>query len=189
MSFLNKQEIQELGFKKVGENALISRFAKFYGSHNIEIGDNVRIDDFVIISAGQGGVTIGNYVHIAIFASIQGDAQVVISDFVGISSKVSIYSSSDNYFGHSLTNPTVPIKFRKIQSRNIFLGKHVIIGSNSVILPGSILKNGVAIGALSTVNQECDEFYIYSGNPLSKLIKRSKKMLLLETAFLEESSD
>ena len=49
-SFYNPEEVLQLGFKSVGENVLISRFARFYGIGNMEIGNNVRIDDFSILS-------------------------------------------------------------------------------------------------------------------------------------------
>ena len=40
MAFLNKEELQSLGFKKIGKNVLISGKASFYGQQNIVIGDN-----------------------------------------------------------------------------------------------------------------------------------------------------
>jgi len=46
MAFLKREEIERLGFAKVGENVLISDKATFYNSANIVIGNNVRIDDF-----------------------------------------------------------------------------------------------------------------------------------------------
>ena len=45
-SFLTEEEIKSLGFKKYGDNLKISRFAHFYTPSTIEIGNNVRIDDF-----------------------------------------------------------------------------------------------------------------------------------------------
>ncbi len=44
-SFYTLEEIQEIKFKSVGTNVLISRFARFYGAENMEIGNNVRIED------------------------------------------------------------------------------------------------------------------------------------------------
>ena len=60
--FYTKEELNEMGFKSIGENVLISDKASIYGVKNIEVGSNVRIDDFCIISAGEGGIKIGNYV-------------------------------------------------------------------------------------------------------------------------------
>lgn len=61
--------------------------------------------------------------------------------------------------------------------------KHVIIGAGSVILPGVVLQEGVAVGAMSLVNKDCDEFTIYAGAPAKPIKKRSKNLLELEASF------
>ena len=45
-SFYNEEEIVKLGLKKYGKNVLISRKASFYSPELIQLGSNVRIDDF-----------------------------------------------------------------------------------------------------------------------------------------------
>ena len=45
-SFLSKDELTKIGFKKIGKNVFLSRKASIYGPENMEIGNNVRIDDF-----------------------------------------------------------------------------------------------------------------------------------------------
>ncbi|HBS76832.1 MAG TPA: galactoside O-acetyltransferase, partial [Alphaproteobacteria bacterium] len=55
-NFYSDTELQELGLKSYGKNVLISRKCSIYGAHNISVGDNVRIDDFCILS---GNITIG----------------------------------------------------------------------------------------------------------------------------------
>ena len=153
----------------------------------ISLGSNVRIDDFCVLSAGEGGITIGNYVHIAAFCSLVGSGAIRLSDFSGLSSRVSVYSSSDDYSGATLTNPTVPSQYTGVQHADVTLEKHVIVGCGSVILPGVTLSEGVAVGALSLVQKNCGPFSIYSGVP-AKLIKERKRDLLeLERKLLSES--
>lgn len=183
-SFYTDEELKTLGFKSIGSNVLISRKTSFYGISRISIGNNVRIDDFCVLSAGKGGIEIGNYVHIAIFSSLQGEGKITLQDFVGISSKVSIYSSNDDYFGEFMSNPTVPSKYTRVTHADVMICKHVLIGSGAVLLPGILVKTGAVIGALTLVYENCDEFYIYKGNPARKVIKRSKKLLNLEKEFL-----
>jgi len=183
-SFYSEEELKTLGFKSIGSNVLISRKTSFYGISRISIGNNVRIDDFCVLSTGKGGIEIGNYVHIAIFSSLQGEGKITLQDFVGISSKVSVYSSNDDYFGEFMSNPTVPSKYTGVTHADVLIGKHVLIGSGAVLLPGITINTGAVIGALSLVYENCDEFYIYKGNPAKKLIKRSKKLLELEKEFL-----
>jgi galactoside O-acetyltransferase len=183
-SFYCDEELNTFGFKSIGSNVLISRKTSLYGISRISIGNNVRIDDFCVLSAGKGGIEIGNYVHIAIFSSLQGEGKLTIQDFAGISSRVSIYSSNDDYFGEYMSNPTVPIKFTGVTHGDVVIGKHVLIGSGAVLLPGITINTGAVIGALSLVHENCDEFYIYKGNPAKKLIRRGKKILELEKELL-----
>jgi len=183
-SFYNEKELYSLPFKSIGKNVLISKKASFYGISKISIGNNVRIDDFCILSAGSGGIELGNYIHIAVFSLIQGEGKISIHDFVSISSRVSIYSSNDDYFGEHMSNPTLPVKYTGVTHADVTICQHVIIGSGSILLPGIIVNKGAAIGALSLVSDNCDEFYIYKGNPAKKLLKRSKKLLEIEKEFL-----
>ena len=70
MSFLKQNELDDLGFKFLGKNVLISDKCSLYNTKNISIGDNTRIDDFCILSAGENGIEIGRYVHIACFSPL-----------------------------------------------------------------------------------------------------------------------
>ncbi|EML1552701.1 TPA: acyltransferase [Enterobacter hormaechei] len=180
MAILTREEIEQMGFASVGENVLISKKASFYGISKIHIGNNVRIDDFCVISAGAEGVFIGNYVHIAVYSSLIGAGRITLMDYSNISSRVSIYSSNDDYSGNYMSNPMVPTDFTNVTHDSVVVGKHVIIGSGSIVLPGVTLNEGCAIGALSLVKNSCDTFTIYAGNPARRIRERSKKLLALE---------
>ena len=65
MAFLTEIALKEHGFKRLGKGVKISSKASIYNAGNISIGDNTRIDDFCIISAGEEGIEIGRNVHIA----------------------------------------------------------------------------------------------------------------------------
>jgi galactoside O-acetyltransferase len=180
MPFLRDEDVSKLGLKSVGRNVRISDKASFYGAAGIAIGNNSRIDDFCVLSAGDGGMVIGDNVHIAVFVSIIGAGSVKISDFCNVSSRVAIYSSNDDYSGEFMTNPTVPRDLTNVTNGPVVFEKHVIVGSGSVVLPGVTLGEGVAIGALSLVNSSCDAFGIYAGVPAKRVKERSKKLLALE---------
>jgi len=177
---LDRAAIEAIGFAAVGENVQISEHARFYGAARISLGHHVRIDDFCILSAGAGGIRIGNHVHIAVYSSLIGQEEIVLADFCNLSSRVSIYSSNDDYSGETLTNPTVPAMFKNVAHAPVRLGKHVIVGSGSVILPGATLEEGVAIGALSLVKRDCRAFGIYAGNPAIRIKERKRTLLELE---------
>lgn len=177
MAQLSRDEIRNMGFSSVGDNVMISDRASFYNCARIEIGSNVRIDDFCVLAAGVGGISIGDFVHIAVGATLIGAGKITMAAFSGLSSRVSIYSSSDDYSGASMTNPTVPDEYSGVVSADVYLGKHVIVGTGSVILPGVILDEGVAIGALSLVNRDCAAFGIYAGNPARRVKERKRDLL------------
>ena len=176
-----------MGFAFVGRNVVISDRASFYNCSRIRLGDNVRIDDFCVLSAGTGGIVVGSNVHLAVYSSFIGAGKITLSDFSNISSRVSIYSSSDDYSGEKMTNPMVPAAYTGVQSADVFLGKHVIVGCGSVILPGVTLEEGVAIGALSLVNRDCRTFGIYAGTPAQYIKERKRDLLKLESAFIAEN--
>ena len=179
-SFYTEKELKEIGFKFIGKNTQISRNAKFYGVSRISIGDYSRIDDFCVLSAGEGGIDIGRYVHIAVFSSLQGKANIRMEDFSGISSKSSIYSSNGDYLGEHLSNPNVPEKYRYEESAPVILEKHALVGTGSVIMQGVTMKEGSVVGAFSFVKDDCEDFWIYAGNPAKVLKERSMKILDIE---------
>src|SRR5258706_4530547 len=132
MAMLSHEAVERMGFASVGQNVKISDKASFHGIGKISLGNNVRIDDFCVLSAGIGGINIGNHVHIAVGTSLIGSGKITIADFSNLSSRVSIYSSSDDYSGASMTNPTVPSEFKNVTHADVFLCKHGIVGSGSV---------------------------------------------------------
>ena len=185
MSFYNPDELQKMGFLSVGTNVRLSSKASIYGASRISLGSHSRIDDFCVLSAGDGGIDIGRNVHIAVMSSLIGKGRITIDDFCNISSRVSIYSSSDDYSGEFLTNPTVPEEFTNVDHRAVVLKRHVIIGSGTVILPGVTIGEGSAVGAMSLVAKDLESFSIYVGSPLKRLRSRSKRLLELEKLYLD----
>lgn len=183
-SFYSIEELRKLGFKSIGKNVFISRKASIYGAKNISIGNNVRIDDFCILS---GNIHLGNYIHIAAYCGLYGgEVGIVINDFSTISSRCCIYAISDDYSGYSMTNPMIDSKYKNIENKEIIIGKHCIVGTNSTLLPGSKLNDGVAIGAHSLVNRECEKWSLYYGVPAKYKKQRSRNLLSLEKQFFSE---
>jgi len=184
ISYYTQEELLQLGLAKVGTNVKISRKTSFYNPEKIIIGDQVRIDDFCVLSGGKG-ITLGNYIHIACFCALYGNESIVMEDFTTLSSRVVIYSCSDDYSGRSLTNPTVPDEFHLYSTKGaVILKKHVIVGTNSTILPNVTVGIGSAIGAHSLVTKNLAEWGIYSGVPAKKIKDRKKDLLEIEKRFI-----
>ena len=180
-SFYSEDELKRIGLKYYGCEVKISRNACLYGVEKISIGSNVRIDDFCILS---GSISIGNNVHIAAFSALYGGNDgIIIGDFANLSSRVSVYSVSDDYSGETMTNPTIPHKYKKVESGVVKIGKHVIIGSTSVILPGVCIAEGGAFGSFSFINRNSEPWSVNAGIPFKKLKNRKKDLLILEKQY------
>lgn len=184
MAFLTEQQLSTIGFAELGSNVLISDKASIYGASRIKIGSNVRIDDFCVLSAGEGGIEIGSYIHIAVYSSLIGAGKITLADFANISSKVAIYSSNDDYSGGYMTNPMVPVEYTNVTHAAVTLAKHVIIGSGSVVLPGVTLHEGSVVGSLSMITKDCEAFGVYVGAPAKKIKNRKRELLELEGKFM-----
>ena len=186
--FYSAEELKLIGFRKIdGEHIYISKKASIYGADKISLGDYVRIDDFCILS---GRIEIGNYIHIAAYSALYGGTEgIFIEDFANISSRVSIYSISDDYSGNSMTNPMVPDQYKNVQSEPVYIRKHVIVGASSVILPGTELKECSAFGCFSMINHDSEAWSINTGIPFHKIKERNKEPEILERKFLSEQED
>jgi galactoside O-acetyltransferase len=184
--FYSKEELKKIKFRFIGENVLIKKNASLYFTENISIGNNVRIDDNVIIvaSSTKNPVSIANHVHIASNCYLAGSDGIELMDFTTLAPGVQIFSGSDDYSGEKMTNPTIDKKYIGGKSGKITLRKHVIIGANSVILPNVTIQEGSSVGALSLVNKSIDSWGIYCGIPVKKLKKRSENLLNLEKQFM-----
>lgn len=181
MGFIPQEWVEKMGFYRVGKNIQLSDKVSIYNIQNISLGDNCRIDDFAVLSGGSN-LFIGRYVHIAVHCSILGRGAVIMKDFSGLSSNVSVFSSSDVYDGTYMTNPTVPDECKKTYTDTVKIGKHSVVGAGSVILPGSCIPHNTAIGALSLVKSgTLLENSVYAGNPLKRIKDRSTDVYKYET--------
>lgn len=184
-SFYSKEELQEIGFKAIGVNVCISRKISIYKPEVIAIGNNVRVDDFCILSGGIG-ISLGNYIHISPYSAIYGTAGVVMEDYTGLSPRCTLLSASDDFSGNSMVHPFFPDDLKSgFIPGEIKLKKFVQIGVCSTILPNVELQEGVAIGAHSLVTKPCEAWGIYAGVPAIRIKERSRKLLELERRFLE----
>lgn len=189
VGFLPPEAVRAIGFGAVGRNVLIDEGARFYGANRIVLGSNVRIDAFAVLSAGPEGITIGDYVHVAVGSLLSGAARIELHDFANISSRVAIYSSNDDYHGIALTSPMVPERFRRVHTAPVVVGRHVIIGSGSVVLPGVTLHEGAAVGALSIVKRDVAPFTIVAGPNGRRIGGRRRDLLELEAELRATAGD
>ena len=188
--YLTELELKDFGFKSLGKNVRISTDARIYGPENISIGNNVRIDDFVILSAVNGFITIGNYIHITRNSHLGGSFRIELHDFSSMAANTVIYSSSDDYSGDFLTNQAIPQKYTAHNIGGpVIIGKHVIIGSACTILGPCEIGEGCSVGAMTLVKEDLQPWGMYIGIPAKRLKKRKKNLLALEEKFLKEREE
>lgn len=175
-SFYTNEELNNLGFKSLGKNVQISRKASFYGIKTIEIGNNVRIDDFCIIS---GHVKIGSYIHISAYVSLYGSNGIILEDYTGISPRSTIYSAMDDFSGHFLVGPIHPKETTCVTGGCVIVKQFSHIGCNCVIFPNITIGEGAVVGAMSLVNKDLKPWGIYYGVPCSFFKSRENKLKVI----------
>ena len=175
-SFYSYSELKKLGFNSLGINVFISKFSNIYNPNLISIGNNVRIDDFCILS---GNIEIGSYIHVSAYTAIYAKFGVRIEDYSTISGRNLIYSQNDDYSGQFLANPLVPEEYRNVSGGRVVIKKFSIIGAGCIILPNITIGEGCAIGSISLVNKDLEDWKIYAGIPVKYLKERSKNIIEL----------
>lgn len=168
-SFMVASEIAAVGFASVGAKVRISRLARFYRPSAIRLGDEVRIDDFAVLSAGLKGIALEGFNHVAVGALIFGD--VTLRPWSTLSSRAAIYSISDDFTVDTHTYPNVEAG-RFITSEPVMIGSRVVVGTGSTILPGVTIVDGVSIGAMSLVTRPIERPGLYVGMPVRFLRER-----------------
>lgn len=173
-----RTDLNELGFLRLGAGVVVWDRAQILYPEEISLGDYVMIDDFAFLN-GKGGLQIGSYVHIVSFASVTGGGGCRIGDFTSISGGARIFSGTENLGGY-LFGPSVPPEFRRAIRHEVYIGDHVLIGANAVVLLGARIYEGAVIGAGSVVlkDQVCDAWCIYAGSPARKIRRRDSEEVI-----------
>jgi acetyltransferase-like isoleucine patch superfamily enzyme len=173
VSFYSRDELELLGFSKIGASVLVSRFARFYGIEYISLSNHVRIDDFCVISVGSPS-SFGNYVHIGTTSSIHCPKGFIAKDFSGVSPGARILGVSNDFSAQFLMHPSLPTEFRKVTESQMTLSRFSQVGANSVLLPNSFLAEGSVLGANSLLKSPTAEWKIYAGCPAREVGVRNR---------------
>lgn len=183
--YYSEAELADAGFRSLGRNVRIARNCTILGLENISIGDNVRIDGYcTFVANGDGWLRIGSYIHVGGYCLLSAGSGIELKDFSGLSQGVRLYSRSDDYSGVHLTNPTIPPEFTGVHEGTVTLGRHVILGSGTIVMPGVEVGEGSAVGANSLLNKSLDPWGIYFGSPAKRVKSRTKNLLELEKSLL-----
>ena len=157
-SFYSEEELKEIGLKSYGAKVKISRNAKIYSPESISIGDNVRIDDFCILS---GNIKLGSNIHISAYVALYGAGGIIMEDFTGISARSTVYSAMDDFSGDFLIGPVHDDKVTNVSYGSVLLKRYSQVGAHCVIFPGITIEEGSVIGTMTLANKDIPEWYIY----------------------------
>lgn len=171
--YLPQEELARLGFATLGKNVRIHVTCVLVNCQQIAIGDHVRIDPFCVLSPGDH-LMIGSYIHISAHCTIAGSSPISLGDFSTMSHGAKILSASDDFRGGCLIGPTVPDIYRNVDSRLVRLERHALIGAGTLLLPGSTLGEGAAVGSMSVVKGDLAPWTLHAGCPARKVGDRDR---------------
>lgn len=172
-SFYTPEELSKVGFKSCGKGVLVSRYARIYTPEKIAIGDNVRIDDFCILS---GAITLGSHIHISPYVALYGAMGIEFEDYTGISAHSVVYSAMDDFGGNYLVGSVHPVSLTNVTGGKVLIKKFSQIGVNSIIFPNLTIEEGVAIGACTLVTKSLEKWGVYIGIPAKRIKDRERGM-------------
>jgi len=172
--------------KSCGKNVIIGKTVRIRYPELVEIGDNVIIDDFTYISTQ---LKLSSNVHISSGCKIIGgrDSYVEFGEFSTLAPNVTLSAGSDDYIG-GIATPMIPLEYKgNVEIGKIILGRHCIVGANSVVLPNVTFNDGASIGALSLAKKDLESWILYVGIPVKKIKYRNKEQILkYENKFKEK---
>lgn len=137
----------------------------------VHIDESARIDQWTRIEGGLG-VTIGAYVHIASFCTINaGGGAVRFGAHSGCASGVRICGGMPD-LGYLHISPAEPKELHHKLTYCTTIGEYVVIFSNAVICPGVTVGDGAVIGAGSVVMDDVPGWEVWAGVPARRIAAR-----------------
>ncbi|MBI1767938.1 MAG: hypothetical protein HYR67_06165 [Bacteroidetes bacterium] len=182
---------------RCGRNVIIEPGVFFQNPKFIFLGDNIWIDRYTILVAGpfsalnrkfikkensnymgEGGqLMISDGTHVAPFALLQAHGGLSIGKNVTIAAGAKVYSTSHHYKNLNDSSDhkrysfstMAPAEDQFIISSPVVIGENCAVGLNSVVLPGTTLRDGSWLGVLAHLDtSSSDEAAIYTSEPAHK---------------------
>jgi len=169
---------------RCGRNVTFGRDVVLRHPHKIEIGDNVVIDDHVVLDAkgtDNAGIRVGSGVFIGrntILSCKNGD--IVLGDHVNIGFNCEIFSANRVEIGastllaayayliggdHDFSQSDVPVLEQGRSARGISVGTDAWLGAGVKVLDGSRVGAHAIVGTGAVVNQDIPDYAIAVGVP------------------------
>jgi acetyltransferase-like isoleucine patch superfamily enzyme len=165
----------------IGEDVLIDFDTVFKRKDLCFIGNHVAIDKGFYCTTK---LEIGNYVHISPYVTCIGGkfGEFIVKGFNNIMAGARIVCGSDRFDDSGLFGAMIPDELKGTQIiKPITMEEFSNIGTNAVVLPGSILRKGVLLTAGSLLLGDTEEWGVYKGNP-AVLVKKINGDKIIENA-------
>lgn len=148
-----KKDKKDYNFQYIGKGWKINGHPKITQPENIVIGDNIKINDGVVLNSFNSKIKIGNNVTLSVNSMI-----------IAASYDVNAFLRCGE-------------DFRKHNYSEVVIGDNVWIGAGAIILPNVKITNHVVVGAGSVVNKSIsEEWVVVAGNP-AIIVKRLKPVM------------
>ena len=152
------------------------------------LGNHIAIDKGVYCTVKAN---IGSYTHISPYVTIIGGSK---SSFTcegvnNIMAGARLICGSDRFDDTGLFGALIPEELKGSQIiKPIIMKRFSNIGTNSIILPGSILQEGVLIAAGSLFYGESEPWTVYKGNPAVAVKKIDSRKALINFKALKNKN-
>ena len=159
-----------LKLKNIGNDVIIHKDVFIKNGFMSSVGNHVAIDKGVYCTVQM---EVGDYVHISPYVTIIGgnEASFIAKGFNNIMAGARIICASDRFDHSGLFGAMIPEKYKGNQINTpVLLEPFANVGTNSILLPGSILREGVLLTAGSLLIGDTEPWGVYKGNP-AKLVK------------------
>jgi acetyltransferase-like isoleucine patch superfamily enzyme len=169
---------------KKGENVFIDPDVTFKVPEETFIGNNVAIDKGMYCTTK---IFLGDYIHIGPYVTCIGgkNSSFTALGFNNIMAGSRIICCSDRFDESGLFGSMIPEHLRGTKiNQPVIMEEFSNIGTNSIVLPGSILRKGVLLSAGSLLMGDTEDWGVYKGNPAilvkkinpTEILKRAKKL-------------
>lgn len=175
-SFYSRDELAAIGWNQLGERVLVSRHARIYNPENIMLGDDIRIDDFVTLSAGQSGyINLHGHNHISVGVQLFGASGLSVGRHSQISMQAIVLTQSDDPSGEYLVGPTYERAKRRLDAAPVNIEEYCWVCVRATIMPGVTLHEGSILAAHSFAKENIPPWEIHGGVPARFIGHRSDK--------------
>jgi acetyltransferase-like isoleucine patch superfamily enzyme len=165
----------------IGNDVIIDDFVKIKRPELVTIGNHIGID-FGFYCTTK--LELGDYVHISPYVTCIGgkDSKFTSKGFNNIMSGARIICGSDRFDDSGLFGAMIPNELKGKQIiGEVIMEEFSNIGTNSIVMPNSIIRKGVLLTAGSLLIGDTEEWGVYKGNP-AVLIKKINGNKIIENA-------